>query len=52
MTKKLGQLIAQEVKEVKNRPICGYIKLGSSSKRQNGYNGKLNANGSPNCGTS
>jgi len=49
MTKKLGQSIVQEVK---NRSICGYIKLGSSSKRQNGFNGKLYANGSPHRGTS
>ena len=36
----------------KNRSICGYIKLGSSSKRQNEYNGKLYANDSMHRGTS
>ena len=39
-------------KRWKNRPICGYIKLGSSSKSQNENNGKLHANGSPHRGTS
>ena len=52
MIKKLGQSIAQEVKEVKNRSICGYKKLGSSSKRRNGYNVMLYTNGSPHRGIS
>jgi len=49
MTKKLGQTIAQEVKD---GPICDYMKLGSSSKSQKEYNGKIYANGSPHQGTS